>query len=157
MKIIKFLIALFPVLLLTSAFSDEQFGSNPGQKAAPIELCNDTDTLNLADLQGKYVLLSFWSSTDATSRQLCKEYDTYCSSNSNTKHISVCLDQDAALFEAIVERDGLNPASQFFLSGNIARKVIRDYHLDGALGTLLIGPDGRVVDVNPTEKRLARL
>lgn len=157
MKVINFLIALFAVFVLTSSYSDRQFGANPGQKVAPIELHNSAMTANLADMKGSYVLLSFWSSNDAVSRQLCKRYDTYQRHSTSTRHVSICLDSDKALFDAIVARDGLDPKTQFILGDKAAEKLRRDYHLDGTLGTLLIGPDGRVVAVNPSEIRLAQL
>lgn len=146
-------------LTATSAYNEDRFGTAPGDLAAPVELKNQRSQTSLSDFRGKYVLLSFWSSEDAASRTLCKRYDAWQKSAERpaTVHLSVNLDSNRALFDAIVSADNLDAASQYNLTGEAAAKVRRDYHLTENLGTLLIDPEGRIAAVNPDIARLASL
>lgn len=159
MRRIYFIIALFTVLLLTSSgFNESKFGSAPGKTAAPMVLNRDDVRVSLNDLRGRYVLVSFWSALDAQSRVLCNRYDGWMSRLDNTDrpiHLSVNLDEDISLWKAIVRADGMDEQAQFNVNGKAAEKIRKDYNLEKACGTILIGPDGRVAAVNPTQAQLS--
>lgn len=162
MKKFTFLIAMFVVLLLTvSGFNESRFGSTPGEMAAPITLNGKNGELSLNQLRGQYILLSFWRSDDATSRAQCnraKALSLAASSDGrNVRHIGVNMADDPALFQALVSADGLDANSQFSVDAQQARDIENAYHLNGNLGTLLIGKDGRVLAVNADHATLQRL
>jgi thiol-disulfide isomerase/thioredoxin len=153
-------IALLPILLLTlSGYNDHQLGVMPGNKAPMIELQNDTKTVSLSDFKGKYVLLSFWSSSNANSRMLCNRYDAWTKKNDpNNKKVSfigVNLDENNMLFSQIVKADNLLADAQFNAKGNNAEKIYSDYHLTQGLGTLLLDQSARVIAANPDQSLLA--
>jgi thiol-disulfide isomerase/thioredoxin len=162
MKKTFLIIAFLSVLLLSmSGFNDQRLGVMPGNVAPMLSLKNDVSNFNLSDYQGKYVLLSFWSSGDAKSRMLCNSYDAWVNSNDprneKVKLVGVNFDDNNILFSQIVLADNLNAKTQFNAKGKNAEKINSDYHLAAGYGTLLIGPDGRVVAANPSIDSLAQL
>jgi len=145
-----------------SGFNDQRLGVMPGNVAPMLSLKNDVSNFNLSDYQGKYVLLSFWSSGDAKSRMLCNSYDAWVNSNDprneKVKLVGVNFDDNNILFSQISScRQPTMLKTQFNAKGKNAEKINSDYHLAAGYGTLLIGPDGRVVAANPSIDSLAQL
>lgn len=153
------MIALFVAsLVFTSGFNEEAGASGRGETAAEVRLENGYGSVSLNDYRGKYVLLSFWSSEDAASRMLCANYARECAKNGKAVHLGVNFDEQKALFEAIVDADGLDAKAQYNLTGKSAAKVRHDYRLEGGvLGTLLIDPMGHIAAVNPSSEMIAAL
>lgn len=111
----------------------------------------------LRALRGKYVLLSFWSSTNAPSRQAVGDYSSWLRSdrNPNIGMIAFNLDSEEPLFREIVKRDGLNQSLQFRLGEKATERLMRDYRLrPGQYGTLLVAPDGRILAHNPAPEAI---
>ena len=46
---------------------------------------------------------------------------------------------------------------QFNVSGNLAKKIKDDFHLDHGYGTLLIDPSGQIVAHNPSIDEVSRI
>lgn len=159
MKKIFLTIALVAAtLVFTSGFNEEAAAGGRGETAADIELANSFGSVSLKDYRGQYVLLSFWSSEDAASRILCASYARECAKNGKAVHLGVNFDEQKALFDAIVDADGLDAKAQYNLTGTAAATVRHDYRLDGGtLGTLLIDPKGRIAAVNPPAEMIASL
>lgn len=162
MKKIAYLIATFAVLLFTSSgFNEDIFNPVTGNPAAPLNLENSTGTLSLDDYKGEYVLLSFWRSDDGASRAECNRAKAIANAAAGTevpvKHIGINMDEDADLFEALAQSDGLDAASQYNVSGDAARRVASAYGLHGNLGTLLLDKDGRILAVNADQDTFDRL
>ena len=66
---------IFVVLIISSLISFSFVGKNTptegltiGDKAPTFTICGEKQLIDLKDLRGKYVLLSFWASYDALSR-----------------------------------------------------------------------------------------
>lgn len=159
MKQLVLIIALvITALFTTSAFNEARFGTAPGETLPPLTLSDGSRRVNLADARGEYVLLSFWTSEDAASRELCHRYSVWSRKNSGKiQHIAVNFDSHRPLFESIVKADGLDQANQFNVSGKAAEKIKKDFKIDGNCGTLLIAPDGTVAAINPDDAALAAL
>lgn len=156
------IIALFAMLLLTSsAYSEPSPQVRPEKFEAPeLELNNDNDTLSLSLMRGKYVLLTFWSSTDATSRVACNRYTTLAKrykSNKQFSHVSVNFDRSGKLFNEIVRRDRLDAKTQFNVQGEEAAQINADFHLENGLETVLIDPDGMIIAHNPSDETLSQV
>lgn len=165
MKKINILIAMFAVLLLTvSGFNESRFGSMPGDMAAPLNLSGVQGETTLDKFRGEYVLLSFWRSDDASSRAECNKAKAYSHAAArqgiDVKHVGINMADDRDLFDALVKADGLDANTQFTVDAKQAQSIRDAYNLDGNMGTLLIGKDGRVLAVNadrPTFERLTGL
>lgn len=157
-------IAFFSVLLLTvSAHTGSVYEAAEGYKAPLFQLDEEYDSrggnFDLAGLSGRYVLLSFWSTTDAASRIAVADYDKMTRSMDEDLicRVSVNMDTNAALFHEVVRRDGLRERMHFRASGDKAVELTGLYHLDKGYRTMLIDPAGRIVAVNPSSTQLTEI
>lgn len=161
--------ALFAVITLTlAANTSRMVDAAPGQIAPDFELTaslNQTDdstspSFFISDLKGEYVLVNFWSTTDAASRVAAGTYDQLMKTNDfggRLNLLNLNLDANEALFDAVVRQDGLDTAMQYHLDGEAAKELTKLYHLDEGLRALLIDPSGKIVAVNPTAADLSNL
>ncbi len=156
--------SIMVLLLFSSAF---QGGIAPlvGSIAPSVIVEKDNTPIGLDDSRGKYVILSFWSSSDAESRIRCNEvtalvkslYETDSQKEEQVRVMAVNFDRSERLFNEIVRRDNMDDASQFYVSGNSATMIKRAYGLDKGLKTFVIDPVGRIVAVNPDKEELSDL
>lgn len=143
-------IASFAVLIISlSAFTDRASAPAIGYKAPQFILAEGESVITLADQRGKFVLLNFWTASDAESRIKCSEYERLAAEDNSLSIVSVNLDSSKALYREIVKRDGLDEYSQFHLEGLQSDRVVDLYRLEGNLKSFLIDPDGRILAVNP--------
>lgn len=160
MKRTFFAAAFAAALLLTaSSYSDEHGGTRPGDFAPRFEVENPDAKVDLGQLRGQYVLLTFWSSADAPSRIAAGKYSAWINGNENAnlRHISVNFDEEPMLFAEIAKRDGLDMTSQYHVAGAQAESIASEYGLDQGFGSMLIAPDGRISKVNPSLSELSSL
>lgn len=153
-------IALFAVLLISvSAHSGRVYEAAEGYKAPAFTVSNSDSTLSLADLKGRYVLLTFWASNDAASRVSAGNYDNYAEKADEEQlcFVSVNMDRSENLYNEIVRRDNLNAKSQFRVKDDDASKIKEEYHLENGFNTYLIDPSGRVIATNPSEPTLTQV
>lgn len=158
------IIALFVVLLFTvSAGSDRAYKAETGFNAPRFEVrATDGNVVSLSELKGRYVLVSFWSSTDAGSRINTNLYDRFLKSMPSEEEqiclLSVNLDRSELLFREIVRRDNLNAKSQFHVYGDQASDMMRSYRQNTKdCQSYLIDPNGVIVAVNPDVDALTRV
>ena len=153
--------ALIALLLgSTSGFNEEKTTAGIGEKAPDFVTKNQSTSFRLSEKAGRYVLLSFWKSSDAESRIRCKFYENCvrnASDKSKIEFVAVNFDSRQELFEQIVKQDNLEAHTQFNVTGAIANHIRESYGLTGQLGTLLIDPDGRIIAANPSKETIARL
>ncbi len=128
-----------------------------GSKMPNIEVRNNESTVNLKQMNGRYVLVDFWSAADGKSRLKSNQYNALgIEKNDHVERVSVNFDRSENLFKEIVSRDRLDPSSQFHVNDSQAEKLIRRFGLDDGFKSYLIGPDGRIESVNPDPAYLAR-
>lgn len=163
MKKTLLLIVIFVGLLLCAVgYADSRYRTSIGRRAPALWLpAQDTGApaTTVADNEGRYVLLTFWKSTDAPSRRAANDYTAWLRREqpSNVQLLGVNLDESPELFGEIVRRDSLIAATQYHVGGDTARAIIDTYGLDDGLGSLLIGPDGKILAHNPTPTALTTL
>lgn len=147
------------VLLCAVGYSDTLNRTSVGHEAPALSLSRGDSAVSLEDLRGHYVLLNFWSSTDALSRRNANLYTAWKRHNpgTNLELLGVNFDKSPALFREIARRDSLIPETQFHVAGDTARAVSDIYGLRGGYGSLLIGPDGDIVLHNPTDAQLSAI
>ena len=162
MKKTLIIIAIFiGVLVCAVGYADSQYRTAIGRKAPALWLPqqgNRAPETSLAQQQGKYVVLNFWKSTDAPSRQAANEYTAWQRSHPDSKLevISVNLDESPALFNEIMRRDSLIQSDQYYLGGDTAQAVINSYGLNRGLGSMLIDPSGKIIVHKPTSAQLSQ-
>lgn len=151
MKKIMFLGLLFGALVTSGKIVHAQETElKEGRPTPELIVGNNDSTIDLHSLGGKYVLVDFWSAADAASRLKSNEYNTLgLEENSNVERISINFDRSRRLFEEIVSRDRLNRNSQYYVNAEHAGKIIRDFKLQDGFKSYLIGPNGRILAVNP--------
>lgn len=147
------------MLFSTSGLNNHRSGLKIGEKAPELSLNNSAETLKLSQMKGNYVLLTFWSSSDAASRIDCSKYSTWINANApeNLRHLSVNFDEHPELWREIAKRDNLAENAQFNVSGSKAAKIISDFGLEHGYGSVLIAPDGKVIGFDPKISELPSL
>lgn len=158
-KTILLAVIFIGVLFCTVSYSDIHYSTAVGRQVPALSLRNDSRTVTLDDLRGKYVLLNFWKSTDALSRRSANVYTAWRRSHPDRalEMVSVNFDSNPTLFREIARRDDLDLGAQFGVRGDTARAVSATFGLDKGYGTLLINPEGRIIAHNPTEAQLDAL
>ncbi|MDE7411743.1 MAG: redoxin domain-containing protein [Paramuribaculum sp.] len=155
MKKTMIVIALFAILLvMAAAGSSHEYESREGALAPKFEVTDvNGDVVALPMMQGKYVLVNFWSSTDADSRINANLYDRFVKNNATEDKlslVSVNMDRNESLFREIVRRDRLDAKSQVHVLGSAASTMMHSFgQKDESCRSYLIDPDGVIVAVNP--------
>ncbi len=118
--------------------------------------------VNLSSLRGNYVLIDFWASWCKPCRvenpNVVKMYDRY--KNKNFEIYSVSLDRDRGQWEQAIAADGLKWVHvsdlQFWQSA-----AAQLYNVQSIPFTVLVDPDGNIVDTNlrgqALESKLAQI
>jgi len=156
--------ALLAVIIVASSAAGRRTPNiKVGQTVPELVISDSSHCLNLQSLRGSYVLLSFWSSSDASSRVAVNEYDTAIrnlnaiAGRNDISHVSINFDDSAGLFAAIVRADGLDAGAQFNARNSYAGSIIADFNLRDGFGSLLIDPDGKIIAINPDVSNLTAI
>lgn len=155
-----FIIAIFAVLLVSmSAHTERVYEAADGFNAPDLTVDNSHSALSLSDLKGKYVLVTFWASSNAQSRISAARYDDFSKSLDEERFclLSVNFDRSGRLFREIVRRDNLSAKSQFYVSGSNAETIFENYHLGNGFQSFLINPQGKIVATNPSNDTLKKI
>ncbi|MDE6098986.1 MAG: peroxiredoxin family protein [Muribaculaceae bacterium] len=155
---------LLGALLLGLIVASAGVGTQPsdtavGRKAPVVQLGNVQSAINAEELKGKYVLISFWDSSDAASREACNRYNAWFNANhpSDACFVGINFDDSAEMFNEIVRRDSLNPSDQYRVGRQEAEAIYRTYHLEKGYGSLVVSPQGRIVCHNPGPEELDQI
>lgn len=123
--------------------------------SAPGFVVGDSETeVELQNLRGKYVLVSFWSSTDAASRIANMQYDRMARNHEKLEFVAVNYDPSEAVYKEIVRIDGLDTGAQFHDAEGNASRIYKAYRLDEGFCGMLVSPEGKIVAVNPSNETL---
>ena len=153
-------IVLFAVLVISvSAYSERVFEAAEGYNAPSMTIENSDTTLSLADMKGRYVIVTFWSSADADSRLRAYRYDEAAKLLPQERFclLSVNFDRSERLFREIVRRDNLSAENHIHVDGSQANRISHDYRLTEGFKSLLIDPKGRIVAMNPSIETLTKM
>jgi len=164
MKKLAIFIASFVILLVTaSAFVDKRVEAVLGEKAPALFMENeDGSVLSLESLEGRWVVLSFWSSADAQSRMAQNQIAAYVRQLDEPamapEVVSVNFDRSEDLMREIIRRDNLNENLQFHIDDAGSERALRKaYSMKEGLRTFLINPSGKLVAADPTAEDLRNI
>lgn len=110
----------------------------------------DGDTVSLANYQGQYVFIDFWASWCERSAErrdrIAKSYEKYKGMGFNV--LAVSLDREEDAWSKAVEQKvyGWKEASDLLYWESPISKVYRVHQIPYGV---LIGPDGRIISINP--------
>lgn len=160
MKKTFLLAALFiGMMLFASGYADSHHQRTcVGMSAPALALPTADSILTLDRLQGEFVLITFWSATDAPSREAANLYTAWSRQHpdAHLKVVGVNFDDSRGLFNEIVRLDSLVAANQYYAEGDTARVIADNYGLSGGFGSVLINPEGKIVAFNPPAAELGR-
>ncbi len=163
-KTLMLCVSIVALLLFSSAFTGNGISPSVGHYAPRFSVGSEDTSVSLEDCRGKYVVLSFWTAADARSRLRCKKMtsvvDRINSLQTDAEEkvcfVAVNFDRSYELFREIVRRDNLDDDTQFYVEGEVAGRLRRDYDLDSGYNTFLINPEGRIEAVNPSSDYLTQ-
>ena len=157
----KTLLTIASVLLLTlfsSAYYSAPADSRIGYKAPSLVLGNNNDLSPLQQHRGEKVLLTFWSSADATSRLENMRYDRLSRQEGAAFiHVLVNLDRSESVFNSVVDIDNLDRSAHFSTSVAAQESIVKSWRLDEGYHSFLIDEQGKITAVDPDGTMLARL
>lgn len=157
-KTIILTVLLAGIIACAFWLADGQYRTSLGRTAPRLWLPTDSGAINFEQKRGQYVLLNFWRSTDAPSREAANIYTAWLRQHPGTVDlVSVNLDDSQPLFDNIVQHDRLIPATQYHADGDMARAIVDTYQLDQGLGSMLIAPDGKIIAHNPSKQSLNKI
>ncbi|MDE6009336.1 MAG: peroxiredoxin family protein [Muribaculaceae bacterium] len=159
MKTKYLFLSLVFAAFLSSSIPAGSHSLMPGEEAPSLVLSANSKVKSLKELDGKYVVVNFWSSSDPESRiansRLAKLADSLPSSK--VKFVSICTDTDETLASEIIKADNL-PSSAISLShSDIDAEVAEDYQVATGNRSFLIDPFGNLVKISPSEEEVIKI
>lgn len=139
-KTLLAVLGLIVTVVLASAFSNSPSEARIGYQAPNFTVTNGDTTLSLQDLRGKYVKLTFWSSTNAESRIALQQTEN----DDDVVSIAVNLDPSEGVFGEICKLDGLRSETQFHVS-HASSDILKAWQQGEELSTFVIDPQGIIV------------
>ncbi len=153
----------FFVVLITISFISLSFvgkdtpteGLTIGDKAPEFKICGEKQLIDLKDLKGKYVLLSFWASYDATSRMQNATLNHAISKADNVEMVSVSFDEYKSIFTETIKKDRISTPNCFVeLAGNDS-ELFQTYRLHKGFKNYLLDGNGVIIAKNINANQLA--
>lgn len=152
-KTLKTIATIALLLVFTSAYNGYDVNVNIDSFAPNFEIAKNGKQTKLSDKRGNYVLVNFWSSSNASSRIRNIQYDRFFKGDkSRADFISVNFDNSEKLYKELLKVDQLASESQFHDDGGRNSKLYKDYHLDSGLNSFLLNKEGKIVAINPDRK-----
>ena len=148
---------IFVVLLISSLTSfvekDKPTGGlNVGDVAPDFRIETTSDVqhnLDLTDLKGKYVLLSFWASYDAQSRmQNVSLSNALRSTSQDVEMVSVSFDEYQSVFKETIRKDQIVTPTCFVETEGEDSGLFKKYRLNRGFTNYLLDGNGVIIAKN---------
>ena len=153
---------IFVVLIMTSLVSYSFVGKDTptegltiGDKAPSFVVRSDNHQINLNDLKGKYVLLSFWASYDASSRAQNAMIDHATRQAKNLSMVSVSFDEYKSIFDETVKNDRLEEQQCYLDMKGESSALYKTYRLDRGFRNFLLNEKGVIIAKDITLSQLS--
>lgn len=129
----------------------------PGEEAPSLTLSSNSKVPSPDNTDGKFVVLNFWSASDAASRLNNRRLAEFTASlpSSKIKFISVCTDSDASLSREILSADGIDRLGIHLNASDLTEQVAEDYQTSSGCRSFLIDPFGNLVSISPSHAEIA--
>ena len=143
------------VVLVISFISFSFVGKDPptegltiGDKAPEFKICGEKQLVNLKDLRGKYVLLSFWASYDADSRMNNATLNHAISKADNVEMVSVSFDSYKSIFNETIKKDRISTSNCFVELAGVNSDIYNTYRLHKGFKNYLLDEKGVIIAKN---------
>lgn len=114
-------------------------------------------SIDLSDLKGKYVLLSFWASYDAHSRMQNASLNNVLRGNAskNVEMVSVSFDEYQSIFEETIHKDQIVTPTCFVETKGESSGLFRKYRLGRGFANYLLDENGVIKAKNISAAELS--
>lgn len=130
-------------------------GLTIGDKAPEFTICGEKQLVDLKDLRGKYVVLSFWASYDAPSRTQNAMLSHAVSKNKNVEMVSVSFDDYKSIFNETIKKDGISTPNCFVETEGEDSELYQTYRLHKGFKNYLLDENGVIIAKDINAKQLA--
>ena len=159
----KYVTWIFVVLFISSLTSFVEkdkptSGLNVGDVAPSfkIDATFNGQQLDLQNLKGKYVLLSFWASYDAQSRlQNVSLNNALQNLSKDVKMVSVSFDDYQSVFSETIRKDKVQSSDCYLETKGEASSIFKKYNLDRGFKNYLLDDRGVIVAKNISASQLS--
>ena len=146
---------IFVVLIISSLISFSFVGKNTptegltiGDKAPTFTICGEKQLIDLKDLRGKYVLLSFWASYDALSRMQNATLNHAIAQADNVEMVSVSFDEYQSVFQETIRKDQIVTPTCFVETEGEDSRLFKKYRLNRGFTNYLLDGNGVIIAKN---------
>ena len=153
---------IFVVLIISSLISFSFVGKNKttegltiGDKAPTFTICGEKQLIDLKDLRGKYVLLSFWASYDALSRMQNATLNHAVAQADNVEMVSVSFDEYKSIFNETIKKDQISTSNCFVELAGVSSDLYQTYRLKRGFKNFLLDENGVIVAKDVTVSELS--
>ena len=153
---------IFVVLIISSLISFSSVGKNTptegltiGDKAPTFTICGEKQLIELKDLRGKYVLLSFWASYDALSRMQNATLNHAVAQANNVEMVSVSFDEYKSIFNETIKKDQISTSNCFVELAGVSSDLYQTYRLKRGFKNFLLDENGVIVAKDVTVSELS--
>ena len=153
---------IFVVLIISSLISFSFVGKNTptegltiGDKAPTFTICGEKQLIDLKDLRGKYVLLSFWASYDALSRMQNATLNHAIAQADNVEMVSVSFDEYQSVFQETIRKDQIVTPTCFVETKGEYSGLFKKYRLGRGFTNYLLDDNGVIIAKNISAAELS--
>ena len=153
---------IFVVLIISSLISFSFAWKNTptegltiGDKAPTFTICGEKQLIDLKDLRGKYVLLSFWASYDALSRMQNATLNHAVAQADNVEMVSVSFDEYKSIFNETIKKDQISTSNCFVELAGVSSDLYQTYRLKRGFKNFLLDENGVIVAKDVTVSELS--
>lgn len=159
MKYVNFCLAVVASLTLMSGSvnkSTPSVGYYPGEAIPNIAVEDlEGNAINLNDLKGKKVVLSFWAAYDAQSRATNVQLYNYLKmNNSDVEFLSISFDKNRNVFEKTLLLDNIDSFSHYCDVNGTESEIYKEFQLKKGFKSYLIDEIGVITAMNVTPQEL---
>ena len=130
-------------------------GLTIGDRAPEFKICSERQLVDLKDLRGKYVLISFWASYDAPSRKQNATLSHVASKNDKVEMVSVSFDDYKSIFNETIKKDKITTPNCFVETEGEQSELYQTYRLHKGFKNYLLDENGIIIAKDINAKQLA--
>jgi peroxiredoxin len=130
-------------------------GLTIGDRAPEFKICSERQLVDLKDLRGKYVLISFWASYDAPSRMQNATLSHVASKNDKVEMVSVSFDDYKSMFNETIKKDKITTPNCFVETEGEQSELYQTYRLHKGFKNYLLDENGIIIAKDINAKQLA--
>ena len=162
MKYVKWIFVVLLISSLTSFVEKDKStgGLNVGDMAPDFKIQSTSagqSQIDLSDLKGKYVLLSFWASYDAQSRMqnVSLSNALRSASRNNVEMVSVSFNEYRSIFEETIRKDQIATPTCFVETKGESSGLFKEYRLSRGFTSYLLDDNDVIIAKNISASELS--